>query len=192
MHKKRSRVLSIFLLILVVFGTFILTGLILFISITQTTLFWKTYTNKEYGFTFKYPPLLKIKDDGSFAHGYGVALDDIYIFSPYLHRTPLDITIYKNGTKEELYFANQLKVILKDGETEDYAYDNIKTWTSDNNNLYSYDLRYTGEILPAGGFPEKEAVGIRHGDFYYLSYDGSLLMPSSVFEKIISTFKFTN
>lgn len=160
---------------------------------------WKTYNNREYGFSFRYPPnftLTESKEVNDLTDHDGNKVTAVY--NNYSFSTGLMI---KNGNKEEPDWSGfGIIVIPTNGKTilEEY----------DNKNPQSVYGPTKVKILPTYGNADEVAeventqiakLFRKDGNFYsFAHFQDALTLPDGsdsitpYFEQILSTFKFTN
>lgn len=144
---------------------------------------WKTYTNTQYGFSFKYPPTLNYKSDS--------LLPDTVFFSKN------EISFQKNAEGP----ITPLTLIIKKDSSVSKEIEELK-----NINKYS---NFKDQEIIQGGISGRKISGIIKGESYnigkfnsevffpknnliiQLSFIGIEGINESNFEQIISTFKFT-
>jgi hypothetical protein len=139
---------------------------------------WKTYTNTQYGYSIKYPANANFSEE-TFTQSqfYGKSLGAIHIGIPAKNpnkESPtskiVNVYIWNSSTDQPLYSA-----AMKHGKYIDIG--NYKA-------LYDVPLREAG--------PEQKIYYIQGPNkFYEISQDDLLpLEESSIFDQILSTFKF--
>jgi hypothetical protein len=167
---------------------------------------WKTYTNTQYGFEFKYPQRLVINPNfptGNLLPGLGIVESQITIADPTTYHQ--DASLYSKDIDTGVRYDG-MQIIISDTEGENYNnvfIDSLRTMTfgasnrefitKTPNNIKVNNITWA-YIHGTGNFPinyfiyyldNKKALIINKMENKNISFD-------SEFNQILSTFKFIN
>jgi hypothetical protein len=128
---------------------------------------WKTYTDKTYGFSFKYPPEYLVES------GHGLSYDTIYLWK--------SISEKNECTKNDLCILPETKLLIYNHD-QVYPQDSINITLGDN--LYNYSEEIG--MSDFGFYILKSNPKIE-----FLTLEHKLYKNDPIFSQILSTFKFT-
>lgn len=156
---------------------------------------WKTYTNTESGFSFRYPASA-IVEESPFNNGFSIE----YRQNKNQGQPRMLIQIFNKdyALQQKLYNPDNLRVLTDSRKRENFAYSPVIQLAIANQTLYYYSEDFdtsSGTIPPPGGPNNASYVyGIVGSYFYDILYENDIIAfggESNDFDRILSTFKFT-